>query len=221
MRKHTQGRELVRPAITRFATHFLTLQSLLAQRKNLEQMVSSDEWSSSKWARRTDGKDCKKKILESSFWKKAAEVLKITEPLVKVLRLVDGERLAMGYIYEAMDQAKEQIRASYKDRVAKYGPIWDIIDRRWNTQLHRPIHAAGYFLNPRYHYKARFGEDQTGEVKDGLYECLGRMVPNEMEQLEIHQQLTTYTRATGTFGKPVAKVARDIDQPSKQFHCFN
>ena len=103
MKKETQGRELVRPAITRFVSHFLTLQSLLAQRKNLEQMVSSDEWNSSKWARRTDGKDAKKKILESSFWKKAIEVYKIIETLVKVLRLVDGERLAMGYIDEAMD----------------------------------------------------------------------------------------------------------------------
>ena len=62
-----------------------------------------------------------------------------------MLRLVDGEKLAMGYIYEAMDQAK--IKATYKDRVAKYGPIWEINDRRWNNQLHRPIHAARYFLN--------------------------------------------------------------------------
>ena len=54
----------------------------------------------------------------------------------------------MGYIYEAVDQAKGQIKAAYKDRVATYGPIWEIIDRRWNNQLHCPIHAAGYFLNP-------------------------------------------------------------------------
>ena len=84
--------------------------------------------------------------------------MKITEPLVKVLRLVDGEKLAMGFIYEAMDQAKEQIKVAYKDRVAKYGPIWDIIDRRWNNQLHRPINAVGYFLNPMYHYKVRLGD---------------------------------------------------------------
>jgi hypothetical protein len=56
---------------------------------------------------------------------------------------------------EAMDQAKEQIKATYKDRVAKYGPIWEIIDNRWNNQLHCPIHAVGYFLNPRYHYRAQ------------------------------------------------------------------
>ena len=53
--------------------------------------------------------------------------MKLADPLVKVLRLVDGERLAMGFIYEAMDQAKEQIRAEYKDRAGKYGPIWAII----------------------------------------------------------------------------------------------
>ena len=70
----------------------------------------------------------------------------------------------------AMDQAKEQIRAAYKDRVAKYGPIWEIIDHRWNNKLHRPIHATGYFLNPRYHYRAEPGEDLTKEVKDGLSE---------------------------------------------------
>ena len=36
MRKNTGGKELVRPAITRFATHFLTLQCLNYQQKNLQ-----------------------------------------------------------------------------------------------------------------------------------------------------------------------------------------
>ena len=103
---------------------------------------------------RQDGKDTKNKVFDNTFWKKATEIVKVGEPLVKVLRLVDGETLAMGYIYEAMDQAKEHIRTCYKDRVAKYGPILEIIDNRWNNQLHRPVHAVGYFLNPRYHYKA-------------------------------------------------------------------
>eukprot|EP00253_Pinus_taeda_P001449 PITA_01449 len=70
----------------------------------------------------------------------------------------------MGYIYEAMDQAKEQIRATYKDRLANYGCIWKIIDNTWNNQLHRPMHATGYFLNPKYHYKDRLGDLQDGKV---------------------------------------------------------
>ena len=45
----------------------------------------------------------KRKLMMVHFGKNVAEAVKITEPLVKVLRLVDGERLTMGYIYEAMD----------------------------------------------------------------------------------------------------------------------
>ena len=42
-----------------------------------------------------------------SFWKKADEVLKLFEPLVKVLRLVDGDdKPTMGFIYEAMERTK-------------------------------------------------------------------------------------------------------------------
>ena len=40
----------------------------------------------------------------------------ISEPLVRVLRLVDGDKLAMGYLYEAMDRGKEAIRAYYEDK---------------------------------------------------------------------------------------------------------
>jgi len=36
-------------------------------------------------------------------------VCNVTEPLVKVLRLVDGEKPTMGYLYEAMNMAKESI----------------------------------------------------------------------------------------------------------------
>ena len=45
-------------------------------------MFSCDEWVSSKWAHRQDAKETKKKVNDSAFWKKAAEVVKITEPLV-------------------------------------------------------------------------------------------------------------------------------------------
>ena len=121
----------------------------------------------------------KKKVNEEIFWKKAAEIVKVVEPLVKVLQLVDGERLAIGFIYEAMDQAKDQIKKAYKDKVAKYGPILAIIDERWNNQLHRPIHAARYFLNPRYHYKAKAIGALKGEVRDGLIDCIDHMIPFE------------------------------------------
>jgi len=135
-------------------------------------MFSSEEWNLSQWSHKLEGKELKKKVNEEIFWRKAAKIVKLTEPLVKVLWLVDGERLAMGFIYEAVNQAKEQIKRAYKDKVAKYGPIWAIIDEKWNNQLHRPIHATRYFLNPQYHYKAKETGALRGEVRDGLMTAL-------------------------------------------------
>jgi hypothetical protein len=159
---------------------------MASQSSNLQKMFASGEWNVSQWDRRQDGKDTKKKVNDPRFWKKAAKIVKIVDPLVKVLWLVDGEKLAMGYMYEVMDQEKEQIRGAYKDRMTKNGPIWDIIDCIWNNQLHHPIHATGYFLNPRYHYRAQLGEDMTGEVRDGLIDFLECMAPSESDQLEMH-----------------------------------
>ena len=61
--------------------------------------------------------------------------------------------------------------------MAQYGPIWAIIDERWNNQLHCPIHATGYFLNPRYHYKAKATGALKGEVRNGLIDCIDCMIP--------------------------------------------
>ena len=97
----------------------------------------------------------------------------VSEPLVKVLRLVDGDKLAMGYLYEAMDRTKEAIQNYY---VGKGTPghnkhmLWDLIDSRWTEMLHRPIHATTLFLNPAFAYKCNF--DFEDEVLEGLLTCI-------------------------------------------------
>ncbi|KAL5559948.1 hypothetical protein UlMin_036159 [Ulmus minor] len=44
MRKHTKGRELIRPGATRFATSYLTLNSLEENKIGLRAMFGSEEW---------------------------------------------------------------------------------------------------------------------------------------------------------------------------------
>ncbi|XP_058002221.1 uncharacterized protein LOC110632739 [Hevea brasiliensis] len=73
----------------------------------------------------------------------------VSGPLIRVLRLVDNEKKpAMGYIYEAMDRAKEAIANSFNGNEEKYKRKFEIVDARWSLQLYRPLHAIGYFLNP-------------------------------------------------------------------------
>jgi hypothetical protein len=84
--------------------------------------------------------------------------------------LVDGEKPAMGYLYEAVDKAKEAIYWYYDDKgqegLTKRAQIWGVIDERWNNTLYRPIHAARLYLNPAFTYVCRFNFD--GEVIDGF-----------------------------------------------------
>ena len=60
--------------------------------------------------------------------------LKVSGPLVCVLRLVDGEkRPPMGYINAAMKKEKEIIVKSFNGNEEKYREIMGIIDKRWEV----------------------------------------------------------------------------------------
>jgi hypothetical protein len=109
MRKNTDGRELVRSAITRFATNFLMLQSMIDQKANLRKMFSCDEWNASQWSKKAEGKEIVEKVYEKAFWKRAEEIVLFSVSLVKVLRMVDGDKPAMGFVYEAKEAIKEDI----------------------------------------------------------------------------------------------------------------
>lgn len=149
MREFTKG-DLVRAAITRFATSYLTLKSLLKHKVALTAMFGSEKWQMSQFAKTRKGMEVRDIIMDTSFWDAVKYCLACTIPLVKVLRLVDGDaKPAMGYIYEAMDTSKEKIAQNFHHKKKSYQAIWDIIDLRWDRSLHRPLHAAGHFLNPR------------------------------------------------------------------------
>ncbi|XP_061361535.1 uncharacterized protein LOC133305351 [Gastrolobium bilobum] len=114
-RKYTGGREILRPAPTRFATNFIALQSILAQKDALRAML--------------------------------------TEPLIRVLRIVDSEnKPAMGFLYRAIFKAREEMIKRFQRNKKKVEPYLQILDRRWDSQLRKNLHAAGYWLNPGCRY---------------------------------------------------------------------
>ncbi|KAL7167883.1 hypothetical protein ACSBR2_038340 [Camellia fascicularis] len=101
-------------------------------------MFNSDEWKNSRWGKAKTGQPYKVKkiILEKEFWQKATKLCKVYEPLVRVLRLVDGdEKPTMGFIYQAIDRAKLAIKRDCR----YYTEYWKIIDTRWSFQLHQDL----------------------------------------------------------------------------------
>ncbi|XP_075654755.1 uncharacterized protein LOC142624914 [Castanea sativa] len=216
----TNGRELCRPAITRFATNFLSLQSMLRFKKELRQMFTSDKWLSCPHAKTAVGKEISKIVLEDySFWSQCTHIVKVSEPLVRVLRLVDGdEKPAMGYLYEAMDKAKEEIKRRLKNKVSLYGHYIRVIDARWDKQLHSPLHAAGCFLNPAIYFRPSF--KRQNEVQRGLLSTLMRLVPDPDIQDKISSQLDEYKKSIGDFGTSLAIRQRERLNPISWWEQF-
>ncbi|KAK2992386.1 hypothetical protein RJ640_018305 [Escallonia rubra] len=78
------------------------------------------------------GKEVAKLVLEDrDFLLQCQHVVKLSEPLVRVLRLTDGdEKPSMGYLYEAIDKANETIKSNLKNRLSLYMPVLRVIDAR-------------------------------------------------------------------------------------------
>ena len=127
MRSFTKQREIIRPGVTRFASQFLALRSLVDEDDSLRKMVSS-KWDKIKDVHSKKGKDATTIILNKPFWKGVNVCIKVFELLVKVLWLVDGEaRPSMGFVYGEIVKAKKEnkedfgnVQACYKDACFSY-----------------------------------------------------------------------------------------------------
>ena len=186
------------------------------QRKNLKTLVLSTEWNSSKFAKETSGKEVANLLISIHFWNDVVRALTVCSPLTKVLRLVDGEKKPpMGYIYEAMDRAKEAIAHDFRGVQKHYEKVFQIIDVRWSEQLHRPLHAAGHVLNPGLYYKAQEERTISQTFWTEYYACVEKLVHDTKIQDSLVAELPRYKMADGLFGYGPAKRARDTRSPGK------
>ncbi|RVW12257.1 hypothetical protein CK203_114247 [Vitis vinifera] len=191
MRRFTGQRELLRPAKTR------------------------------KWAKEQKGKTIANIVLMPSFWNTIVFCLKVSGPLVRVLRLlmVMGKKSSMGYIYEAMNRAKDTIVRSFNGNEEKYKEIFNIIDKRWEIQLHRPLHAAGYFLNPEFFYdKPEIEHD--AEIMSDLYKCILRLTRDPAKQEKVVAEVSLFTNAQGLFGNELAIRTRKTRAPAEWWAAY-
>lgn len=84
------------------------------QKKNLRILVFLTEWTSSKFAKETLGKEVVNLLISDHFQNDVDQELTVCGSLTEVLFLVDGEKKPpMGYIYEAKDRDKETIKHGF------------------------------------------------------------------------------------------------------------
>ncbi|XP_058741438.1 uncharacterized protein LOC131613815 [Vicia villosa] len=134
MRKQTGGREILRPAPTRFSTNFIALQSILSHKNSLRAIVTSKEWTSLAYAKEAKAKQFVDQVLDSGFWSKCVDIVKLIEPLVHVLRIVDNEdKPAMEILYKFIVKAREEMVRRFQRNKNKVDSYLKILDKRWDS----------------------------------------------------------------------------------------
>ncbi|XP_065637716.1 uncharacterized protein LOC136070957 [Quercus suber] len=104
-------------------------------------------------ARESKAKEVVSIILDNSFWDDINVLVKISSPLIRLLRIVDSDqRPAIGYVYEGMHRARLGIKKIFRMKKHLYKPYTSIIKNRWDKHLRKDLHAAAYWLNPAFQY---------------------------------------------------------------------
>ena len=85
---------------TRFATTFLSFGSIHVHKHDLQALVISKFFVDNRLARKLKAKETISIILDNSFWDDINVLVKISSPLIRLLRIVEfDQRPAIGYVY--------------------------------------------------------------------------------------------------------------------------
>ncbi|XP_066385011.1 uncharacterized protein [Miscanthus floridulus] len=204
MRKYL-SRDLVRCGVTRFATTYLNLKSLLENKKQLQRLFREDELNELGYLKSVKGKKANKVVKSKTFWKDVETVVNYFEPLATVLRRMDSDVPAMGFLYGYLLEAKNEISKRFNNDRKKFEEVFHFIDKRWDSKLKTPLHKAGYYLNPFYYYQNKVAIEENESFRDGVIMCITKLVPNEDTQDKIIEELQKFQDAKGSFGKDIAK----------------
>ena len=177
-------------------------------------MVTSREWVSSAYAKDIKGKKFVDSVLDSLFWEECVIIVRMSEPLVRVLRLVDGDdRPSMGYLYDAIHHAKEEMMRRFQKRKPRVKPFIDIINNRWDRQFYRNLFAAAFWLNPRFQYDANIMDKHMGTIS-GLLDVLEKYAHGNLPlQSKITSEMKFFRNAEHDFGRASAINNRTLMPP--------
>ncbi|XP_021311771.1 uncharacterized protein LOC110433614 [Sorghum bicolor] len=222
LRCFTEGKEVVRPGVTRFASNFLTLASMQEKKDQLRKMVVHSKWDTLKDVKSKKGKEATATILSPSFWRDVKLTLAVFEPLVKVLRLVDGDvRPSLGFVYGELLKAKKQIKDAFGTVEARFKDVIAVVEKKMNGRLDSPLHLTAYLLNPHYSYSDPSIFDQP-KISEGFIACVEKFYyhDEDMQHQAANIELKKFQNREGPFSKKLARTFENFDyNPGRGTSC--
>ena len=211
--------ELLKPGETRFASYFVMLIRLKETQDALQETVMDRDYK--QWLSRpsriksikTMGAVVTKNVIDSRFWNSVSQVTSVCEPIVCLLRMVDGCIPCVGKIYWNMYKLDQDILASAILDQAQKNSLSCFINSRWKM-LHTDLHSAGFVLDPEYR---AFLQHENVEVISGFHAMIERIHAGDVAaQVRAIQQHSVYRAGQGLFARPVA-MAAGKEMPASQW----
>jgi len=197
--------ELLKPTDTRFATHFIMLQRLYTAKDSLQETVTSREYKIwlSDAVYKKKGETVTSAILNENFWSSVKLVTDLCEPIIKLLRLADGNVPCIGKIYWKMYQINQYLER-YEISSEQKTEINKLFMKRWKM-LHTDLHAAGFVLDPEY---CNLAQHQNEVVNTGFHNIIEKIFSDNIQsQVKAVQQYATYRAGHGMFARQMAIAA--------------
>lgn len=202
--RNVLGKDLVRSGVTRFATAYLNLRSLLDNKSALQKLFRSEELNEWGYLKKAKGKCAAKIVRADAFWKGVETAVNFFEPMANVLRRMDSDVPAMGFIHGCMIEAKKDIATRFENDMGRIQEVNDIIDKRWDNKLKTPLHLSGYYLNPYYYYDNKVEIEMDGTFRDGLINCITKMYDDPDLQDAMITDIDIYMEGQGSFAREIA-----------------
>ncbi|KAF9620783.1 hypothetical protein IFM89_014618 [Coptis chinensis] len=180
----------------------------------LRAMVASPDWRALKQCNDVRGRQVTDIIQGIVFWYYGKEVISVLEPLIGVLRLVDGEGSTAGYLFEAMERAREEIKHRCDNDPTRYQQLLDLFDPRKDKNILHEVHAFAAFLNPKFMTieRIKYGHPL---VKKGLVFAATNMISNDADGRAFSTQITEYNTKSYDIFTPIANQMETI-HPQKR-----
>ncbi|CAN1319884.1 hypothetical protein LINPERPRIM_LOCUS31452 [Linum perenne] len=204
-------KEIVRPAVTRFATHFEVLKSTFAHRADLRALFGSEFYIADSSSSTQKAMNVEKIILDNMFWGDCLEIVKVVTPIMKLLRFVDSdEKPSLGYVYKGMALIIEGIKNIYPDNESKYKPYIDIVEKRFDKHFRGDMHRVAYYFNPALAYDRT---DTPIEFVKSAVLNLFELKTYCTDGMAAVKELKIYEEAKGSFGRELAILGRSVLHP--------
>ncbi|CAN1848551.1 hypothetical protein LINPERHAP1_LOCUS38978 [Linum perenne] len=177
-------------------------------------MAADKKWDDFKDVHTKKGKDATAMILSITFWNGVNLCLKVFEPLVRVLRLVDGDvKPSMGFLYGELVKSKRDIQEALGDVESSYKDIMTIVNKKMSGRLDAPLHLTAYMLNLHYCYADSSIFDDS-RITYAFMTCTEQFYTGAGDDVldqVVNYEFTKFQRKEGFFNHRLAKTWQNFD----------